>query len=383
MIEKLKEVFKRNSEIESMFDLDLISGDSKRSYLQRMAMDTVLNYVARTMSLAEFRIKVDDQYKQRKWDYALNISPNSDDDATTFWQNVFYRLLSENEVLIIQSDDGQLLIAEDFVRNEFAVYEDTFEGVMVKNYEFKRKFKMSDVIYMEYNNDELKSFTDGLFDDYSELFGRMIEVSMRNNQIRGSVEMEVSGTLKDEKDENGLTRQDKLQKFIDKIYNTFKTSSVAIVPKMKGLSYEEYTNKQGVTNQSLDELDKMKKSLVSDIARMVGVSPALVLGEMADIESNKKATMANCFKPLIKKLEKVLIKTIIKDNGYFNGETIEVVGVDTRDIFELATAIDKLVSSGSFNRNEIRKEVDYESVEGLDEFYITKNYEAASKGGDE
>ena len=41
---------------------------------------------------------------------------------------------------------------------------------------------------------------------------------------------------------------------------------------------------------------------------------------------------------------------------------------------KLAEAIDKLVGSGSFSRNEVRIRFGYDAVDGLDEFLVTKNY---------
>ena len=87
-------------------------------------------------------------------------------------------------------------------------------------------------------------------------------------------------------------------------------------------------------------------------------------------------------KSLNKKIEDELNAKTISKAEYVAGMEVKVVGVDKKDIFDLADAVDKLISSGGFNRNEIREEVDYESIEGGDEFYITKNYEKA-KGGEE
>lgn len=368
-----------------MFELDLIYDLSQRTYLKRMALDSVANYVARTMSLLKVRIKNGDRTIVNDWSYILNVRPNSDKAAADFWQRVFYKLIIDNEVLIILNDSNELLIAEDYTRKEFANYEDYFHDVYVKGYAFERSFPMSEVLFLEYNDENLESFTEGLFKDYGELFGRMIEVAMRNNQIRGSVSMESTGTFNDEKDENGKTRGERFQGFIDKIYKSFKTSSVAIVPKLKGFDYEEYTNKMGVSNQSLDELDKTKKSLISDISRFVGVSPALVLGEMADLEKNSDATMANCFKPLIKKLEDELKSKILTKSEYLNGYDVEVVGIAAKNIIELATQIDKIVSSSAFTVDEVRKELEYEPLpngEGKERIR-TKNYELAKGGEDD
>lgn len=371
--------FRSSYEIDWMLDLDFSADDSMRSYLKFMAIDTVLNFVGRTMSTVKIGIE------SKEWDYILNVRPNSDNSSAAFWQKFFYKLMANNEILVVVSDDNQLLIADSFYRNEYAVYEDTFTDVIVKDYAFKHTFKMSEVIYVEYNNDKLSKFTKGLFDDSGELYGRILEVAMRNNQIRASVGIDSTGTLKDDKDAGGRTRTEKLQGFINKVYNSYRTNSVAIVPKMKGFEYEEYTNKQGVSNQSLDELNKMVTSLIDDVANMIGVPTALIYGEKSEMDSNIKAYKKLCIIPLAKKLQDELNAKILLKSEYLKGQRVEVFGVLPPDPLELATQADKLVSSGMFYIDEARDMFEYEPLpDGKGQIQlITKNYEQTLKGGEE
>lgn len=363
---------------------DLVYGDdeSARAYLKIMAKNTVLDFVARTMSTLEVKFKNKDGTAD--WEYILNVRPNNDMSAATFWEKFFYRLMDDNEVLVIFTEDNQLLIADDFSRTEYAVYDDVFTSVTVKNYVFQKSFNMSDVIYIEYNNDKLDRFTKGLFEDYSELFGRIIEIAMRNNQIRGSVSINATATANEKKDENGKTRTEKLQEYVDKIYQAFKTKSVAIVAKVKNIDYEEYTNKQGVSNQSLDELNKMKTSLIDDVANAIGVPTALIYGEKAELDSNLQAFRKLCIAPLMKKLQDELMAKIITKKEYKNGERIKISKVLPVNILENATQIDKIVSSGTFLRDEVREVTDYDPLpngEGQ-QLIMTKNYEKVTKGGE-
>ncbi|MFB5431566.1 phage portal protein [Enterococcus casseliflavus] len=381
----LFDVFKQSIRNEEPSDWipDLVYGDdeSARAYLKIMAKNTVLDFVARTMSTLEVKFKNKDGTAD--WEYILNVRPNNDMSAATFWEKFFYRLMDDNEVLVIFTEDNQLLIADDFSRTEYAVYDDVFTGVTVKNYVFQKSFNMSDVIYIEYNNDKLDRFTKGLFEDYSELFGRIIEIAMRNNQIRGSVSINATATANEKKDENGRTRTEKLQEYVDKIYQAFKTKSVAIVAKVKNIDYEEYTNKQGVSNQSLDELNKMKTSLIDDVANAIGVPTALIYGEKAELDSNLQAFRKLCLAPLMKKLQDELMAKIITKKEYQKGERIKVSKVLPVSILENATQIDKIVSSGTFLRDEVREVTDYDPLpngEGQ-QLIMTKNYEKL-KGGE-
>ena len=334
--------------------------------------------------MSTLEVKFKNKVGTADWEYILNVRPNNDMSAATFWEKFFYRLMDDNEVLVIFTEDNQLLIADDFSRTEYAVYDDVFTGVTVKNYVFQKSFNMSDVIYIEYNNDKLDRFTKGLFEDYSELFGRIIEIAMRNNQIRGSVSINATATANEKKDENGKTRTEKLQEYVDKIYQAFKTKSVAIVAKVKNIDYEEYTNKQGVSNQSLDELNKMKTSLIDDVANAIGVPTALIYGEKAELDSNLQAFRKLCIAPLMKKLQDELMAKIITKKEYKNGERIKVSKVLPVSILENATQIDKIVSSGTFLRDEVREVTDYDPLpngEGQ-QLIMTKNYEKVTKGGE-
>ena len=367
---------------EFLFDLDIVKSDIQSSYLKKMGIDSVLNFVARTFSTAKFTFKNGNDVQETDWDYLLNVRPNKNMSASDFWQKAIYKLLYDNELLIILSDDDQLLIADDFYREENAVYEDRFTEVTVKGYTFKRTFYNSDAIYIQYGNEKLQLILDGLFRDYGELFGRMLQIAMRNNQIRGSLKTGQTSTF-DEKTRIAL------QSYVERMYQSFNNESVAVVPLTKDFDYEEYTNKTGVQNQSVDELTKIKKTTIDDVARIVGVPSALIHGEMANSETNSKAYRTQTVIPLVKKIADELNAKLLTKNDYTSGLRIQITGVHTPDIFELATAIDKLVSSMAFSPNDIREELGRERVddEKLDKYYLTKNYseneqEETMKGGE-
>ncbi|MFW7433187.1 phage portal protein [Vagococcus carniphilus] len=343
----LFDVFKTSIKNEDPTDWipDFIVGDetAKRSYLKIMVKATVLDFVARTMSTMEVKFK--DFKDGPEWEYILNVRPNNDTSAATFWYKFFYQLIDENEALILFTDDNQFLLADDFSREEKAVYEDIFTNVSVKDYVFKRSFRRSEVLYFEYNNENLERFTKGLFNDYSELFGRILEVAMRNNQIRGTVAIETTGSMNDEKGKDDKTRAERLQNFINKIYELFSKNTVAIVPSMKGFTYEEYTNKQGVSNQWLDELNKMKSSLIDDVSNPIGISTALIYAEKLELDSNIKAMRKTFTDLLAKKVKDELTSGIITKAGYVRGERLKVTNILPRNIIEDPVKIDKVVST--------------------------------------
>ncbi|MDA1797535.1 phage portal protein, partial [Bacillus cereus group sp. BY8-1LC] len=53
----LGSVFKRNKELEFMVDLDIITDTANRLHMKRLAIDTCVSFLGRTISQSEFRVK--------------------------------------------------------------------------------------------------------------------------------------------------------------------------------------------------------------------------------------------------------------------------------------------------------------------------------------
>src|SRR5699024_8862275 len=87
---------------------------------------------------------------------------------------------------IIKSDDDYLYIADDFQHeDELGLLPHKFTDVFINDFKYDRYFNMDDVIYVQYSNEELERFSNGLFEDYGEIFGRMINLQLKKNQVRG------------------------------------------------------------------------------------------------------------------------------------------------------------------------------------------------------
>ena len=379
VFESFLDVFRKNSEIEYLFDLELINETSQRAYMKRLAIDTVLNFVGRTVSQSEFRFYDKETPVKNEWYYKLNVKPNTDDSAANFWQKFIYKLMYDNEVLVVKTDTDDLLIADSYVRKPYALYEDIFTEVTVKDYEFQRPYRRSEVIHVEYNNRKLNDFLDGLFEDYGELLGRMIDSSLRNHQIRGTVDIEQTASF-------DVKTTEKLQKFVNRLTKVFSTSSVAIVPQTKQFKYNEVSAGERTDSQTFNDITKLKNELISEVAKAVGVPPKLIHGDVADLEESRKAFVEFCIKPLLEKIENELNAQLFDQSDFLEGSHVDVVGIDRPNIFELADAVDKLIGSGPFSPNEMRKELGREPIDdpAMDKHYVTKNYSSTDEleGGD-
>ena len=357
---------------------DLLFSDSaNKVHMKKLAIDTCVSFLGRTISQSEFRVKHGKEFVKDELYYRLNVRPSKNFTASTFWEIFIHKLIYDNEVLVIQADDGDLLIADNFQHNKYAVFEDTFSNVVVRDYEFKRSYKQSEVLHLKYRNEKLAPLIEGLFADYGDLFGRVLSSQKRKNQIRGLVD--VDGQFgKDEK------TQGKLQEFINKIYKSFGEKEVAIVPQQPGLKYNETYNGAG-NGPSVDEINKVTNGFLDQVAMALGIPLSLIHGDMADVEKQTKNFKLFTVNPLLKKIADEANVKFFEMKEYLAGKKIDIKSVSYQTIFDLANSIDKLIASGTFNGDEIRLEVGYD-VSGdpkHSKYYITKNYaEMAAEGGE-
>ncbi|TYR81109.1 phage portal protein [Priestia megaterium] len=371
-------IFKRNSELGFMFDVEMFIETVNRIHMKKLALDTCVSFLGRTVSQSEFRVKNGKVFETDELYYRLNVRPNKNMTASTFWETFIRKLIYDNEVLIVQGDDDDLLIADDFQHTEYAVYEDIFSNVTVKDFTFKRSFKQSEVIHLRYRNEKLTPLIDSLFKDYGDLFGRVLNSQKRKNQIRGTVDMDMLAAKSPQ-------HQAKLQEFIDNMYKAIGEKDVAIIPQQPGFKYEEKSG-GGNTGQSVDEINKVTNGFFSQVAMALSIPVSLLYGEMADVEKQTKNYMLFTVKPLLKKISDEANVKFFDKKEYLSGQKIDIKSVSYQSIFDLATSIDKLISSSAFTGNEIRLEVGYDRSDdpNLDKHYITKNYAEMSndEGGE-
>ncbi|HEC2177720.1 TPA: phage portal protein [Staphylococcus delphini] len=377
----LDSLLRKNKELTWMYDLDLFEDDTTNAYLKRATLQTCIEFIARTLSQTEF--KITQNHKPIKDDsyYKLNVRPNTDMSATDFWQKVIYKLIYDNEVLIVVNDTKDLLIVDDFERKKYAMYPDIFKHVMIDEYEFERSFNMDEVIYLTYNNNALNTFIEGMFEDYGTIFGRMIKAQMRNYQIRGVLKMDSSKIGKSEE-------QEKLQAYVDNVLKAFSNNAVAIAPLTNNLEYQESNNANKGNAAPFNELTNLKKAMVDEVAKALGIPPSLIHGDMADLENAMESYIKFCIKPLLKKFEDELNAKLIAKEDLLNGKSIKAISIDKKDPLEMAEAIDKLVSSSTFTPNQVLILLgeDPSDDPNMDRYFITKNYtksnESTVKGGD-
>ena len=364
------DIFKRNKEIVIVDDYDVLYDIyGKKGASKRIALESVIGFIARVIMQSEFRVIDDNVRKKNDIYYRLNVKPNKNQTSSSFWYKVIYQLIYDGECLVVKTRDNHLVIADDYEHLTYAVREDVFQKVRIGDMYMSGNFKRSEVFYFKYGNEELSNLVDSLFADYGELIARMFEAQKMKGQLRATVNVDSTFLKTKEGQEN-------LQSFIDRTYNAIKSKAQAIVPQQKGMEYVEHS-KNASTGQSVDEINKATDSFLNQVCYAVGLSPSLLRGDVADIENTTRNAMKFCIDPIIKIINDELTMQLFNKTEYLEGDRIQVKRISYRDMFDVAVAVDKLISSSVVNGNELRDELglEHSNDEVHQRFIMTKNYE--------
>lgn len=337
--------------------------------LKEYAIDLCAGYMARIFSQSSFLI--DD----KRWSYRLNVKPNENQSGAEFWRDVIFRLFKEGEALVILSDNNMLLLADGFDEREYDLYPNSYHSVTVGSYTFKRVFKANEVLHFRLKNEKLRLFTESVYHDYEKLISNMFISSQISNQLRFKIKIPRMNLSKSDSNANETLAKEYVKKISE--------SAIVSLPTTESIDYEEVNNpdKQSL---SVSPLDEALWAFVDKIATMIGIPPVLLHGDVAGSSEAQRLFNINCLEPLNQLIENEINAKIFSESSYSDKKAVNILGANRPDVFDMAESIDKLISSGSFNRNEIRLLLGYPTVEGLDEFVITKNYETNEplKGGE-
>ena len=354
--------------------------------IKNAALESCVSYLARIVSKGKFVFKNESSITDSKFDYALNMRPNPNQTASEFKISMIKKLLN-GELLVIQDGD-QFYIADNFVTN-YSLGGNTYTGVTVnfsnskvsnapnsglyaQKY-FNRTFIQGvDCFHLDNDNIGIKKYVDSLWDDYGKLFGILIANQLRVGQVRAKISIPVNSKLEDNE------RKKLQQQYATTLYDKMMNDPIVFIPaddKAKS-SYDEISSSKSATLQNqITDFWSLKKVFIGEVAGLLGIPPALVLGETANNSENLDLAIESAVIPLGNKLSEGFASILIKKSGYSVGNTLQMTGFKTINILDRADAIDKVGSSGVVKVNEVREASNLPPIPDGDRFIMTKNYQ--------
>jgi len=337
--------------------------------IRDMCLWSAINMIASLISKCEFRTFLDGKEVKDAEYYLWNVEPNQNQNSTQFLRKLISRLYTRNEALVIEVN-GQLYVADDFQKTPYALYDYQFSGVTVDQFTFGKIFSMRDVLYFQLNDRNMRAVGDGVYDSYNKL---LKYATTQYQRARGS-----RGVLKLPSMNRGNTEEKAaLDDLLNNRFRRFFTANNAVLPLPNGYTYED-TSSKTYSNETTRDVRAIIDDISDFTARGMGIPAAILRGTVEGTKDAMNTLLTVTIDPLTDMLQEEINRKRNGLAGFLKGSYLQI---DTKtiqhiDLLTVATAIDKLIGSGAFCVNDIRKACG-ESV--IDEPWawqhvMTKNY---------
>lgn len=368
IVEFIRDFFGSKSEIllnEKMTDI------STQIAVQEFAIETAINLISGCISKCEFQTFMNNKEIKEDEYYLWNYEPNKNQNSTEFIQELVSKLLRNNECLIVESN-GQLIIADSFNQNEYALVENIFEDVTRKDFTFKRKFRMSEVLYFKLNNKDIRILLSSLMDSYDNLLNLAVGKYKRSGGRKGVIKLD--SILKGDE-----TKKKEIEDLFTRKFKNYFEAENAIVDLPKGVEYEEKNGEESKKSTSeLVDIQNLIKEAFERAAQAFKIPPSLLRGDIADIEKITDNFLTFCIDPIVDMISEEINrkrygKTFVLKGTFIRIDTTCIKHID---IFAIAEKIDKLISTGMYSIDGLRRKVKDIALneEWSGKHWITKNY---------
>jgi len=340
-------------------------------YLRELAFWTCVNKIANAISKCEFKTYIKKKEVKGQEYYLWNYEPNQNQNATSFMNKLIGKLYRNNECLVVEVNN-HIYVADSYSKEVLALKEYRFSGITFDGYELSETREMSEVMFFELNSENMRNLTNGMYETYSKL---LIYAQDAYKKSRGKKGILNIGAIAQESENLDET----FQELMSTHFKNFFESDSAVLPLFDGYEYQDISE-SGKTYST--ESTRDIKSLADDIfeftARAFSFPPSLAKGDVQDTGKAIDELLTFVIDPLIKMLQQEINR---KRNGYTgfkagNYVKIETLAVKHIDIFDIATPVDKLISSGAFTINDILEVLGKPKIEEdwANQHFMTKNY---------
>lgn len=339
--------------------------------IEAFAISTAVNFIANAVSKCEFKTYINgNEFKGDEY-YLWNIEPNKNQNSSQFLQELISKLIYENECLVLDMN-GQLVIADSFTQHEFAVVENYFSDVIKGTMSFDRTFKMSEVLYFKYSNDDVQELLCNLLKGYNNLLNMAIGKYKRSGGRKGILDIDATA-------QGDPKFQEKFDDLMNNRFKKYFEAENAVLPLQKGYKYNEQNGEGGKKSTSeIVDISAITKESFERVAQALKIPPALLKGDIADIGKVTDNFLTFCIDPLVDMTSEEINRKRYGKSAFLKGSYLKVdtTCIKHIDIFSISEAFDKLVASGGYSIDELRiKAGDAPlNTDWSKKHWMTKNY---------
>lgn len=348
-----------------------------KTHFCALAINIAFGYIANTLGLCEFRVYEDGKEVKNELYYALNVNPNPNQNAQNWRRELITELFTNPEgALVFQQPRGSrnFYVAESYSVDRKAFNEDIFSNVTIRGQTHNKKLPARDVFNFQITQaHSVRQLITDVMDNYSVALSSAFSAYKQKNGQKYVYETSsaASGTGEQkEKYDAALAAQ--MKSFIE------NPNSVFSMPKGNKLSSISMT-----TDVTTEDIIALQKNAFELTAQAVHIPLKMLYGDLNGIDQLTNLYLLTCINPLLALLSSEMTRKIYPYYDWRKGNYIKVDSSCIRpvDILEVADNISKVIGSGAYNVDDIRRRCGDTPLNTpfSQEYWMTKNYAPADE----
>ena len=340
-------------------------------YLRELAFWSCVNKIAGAIVKCEFQTFRNHKEIHGEEYYLWNYEPNPNQNAAAMIFKLIGILYKKNEALIVEVGRN-IYVADNYEKEIFALKEYQFKNVEIDGYTLSETFYMSDVLFFQLNSADMRKLVNGMYEAYSKLLTHAQNAYRRSRGRKGILNISATAEQSDAFDQE-------FDDLMTKHFKNFFEKENAVLPLFDGYEYTDISqNVKTYSSESTRDIKALADDIYDFTARAFSFPPSLAKGDVQDTEKAVDELLTFVVDPLVKILQTEINRKRYGLNGIKKGDYMKIntLAVKHIDIFDIATPMEKLISSGVFTINDILKVLKMQTIdeEWADQHFITKNY---------
>ena len=361
---------------------------SKDLWAYRLALNVACERYASLLSKCEIRTFINgNEDSSSENHYLLNVQPNPNQSAAEFKRQIVRQLIlsPEHECLIIRldkvvgADDQAFYVADSFAKDEYRLTPTYFKNVSVDvygtdSYPVAGVFSGDKAIYIKYQNSEL----DVIFDEMRRTYADLIENAVKAGQYRQKYTLSLDQTAQAEPN-----FEKNFSNLLNEQFGAFIKGDNSVLPLYAGMTVDQLSNGADLgQNASVadKDVDNQIDEIISKVGMAFNIPKSIMMGEFSDSAFEQMLTF--CIDPMAELITQAFNrkwygKAMCQKGTYCKLDTARARHYDMHTV---SADADKLISSGLYTINEVRRRTGDSPVDSKfgDVHFVTKNYSTLS-----
>lgn len=343
-----------------------VSLEGLEVYVQRMAFWSIVRKIGHAVGAVEWQTYRRGKNVKAKEYWSWNYNPNPNQTRQEFFLQLVGTLYLHQEALVVEYH-GHRYVADGYSTTQ-SLDGDIYQDISVRGESIPGKFRASDVLMFRLEGERVQMLLSAIAGAEGKLLKSSSDSYMRNAGRHGVLKV-------DELAEADPNFEETYTSLVNDKFRKYFTAENAVLPLFNGYSYEE--DGDGSSKQTTRDIRALVDDIVELTAQTLGIPASVATGKNVT-EEDFKTFLTSPVQPIIRQIENEINRKLYGQQLVFSDTYIVADLGDIRytDIFDVANPIDKLIGSGAFCVNDIRRRLGLDTIDETWAYqhWMTKNY---------